>query len=110
MRPVQRNIEHPWPKLFAAKQEIATLIKSAHINIDIDTLSNLLNNEYIAPDHLLPNTGIAEAWGKPYQRSSSKHQNGTTLNHGIRYDTSGAIGEPGFTLTSTVIGSSIAID
>ncbi len=108
MRPVQCNIEHPWPKLLAAKQEIATLIKSAHINIE--TLSNLLNNEYIAPDHLLPNTDIAETWGKPYQRSSSKHQNGTTLNHGIRYDTSGATGEPGFTLTSTVIGSSIAID
>lgn len=108
-------LDSHWPKVEAAKQGLARLIKS---EFSIQSLAHLLHSEHQAADEDLPSTGISYEWEKQLSASfintPSYGTRATTVllqkNSGetqiaeFRFGPSGKVGEEHFALLMKPIG------
>lgn len=108
-------LDSSWPKVDAAKQGLAKLIKN---ELTLELLAELLHSEHQAADEDLPNTGISYEWEKQLSASFINIPNygtrattvllqkpsGETQIAEFRFNQSGKISEEHFTLLIKPVG------
>lgn len=113
------SLNTPWPKLMDAKAALAQIIK--HQEINIDSLSQLLNQKQQAEDSQLPDTGIAIEWeralssqficidgyGTRAKTIVLQAKSGLTQIREISYDENGRFAQQDFTEQLVALGSAI---
>ncbi len=52
-------LDTPWPKLLKAKENLRAALNT---EISLENLANVLNDQKVAADEQLPDTGISQAW------------------------------------------------